>query len=221
MGTLPRMFRVCVVAALLCVVSAEQADTNSITGLATAIESGYKAMHDHALKLEQEWHKQQLDVQKAEDQLRQRYVDLDNEAAKLDRAEQGRRADTYNAMRKEQATYTEQVAKLNQEFHKKMVDEQRKLYNQYTEEDRALDAKYNALDRDWDKFQHQKANLWTVRHRAAASFRDQYTQLVYRAGQLGSALTHPGFGASLGASPYGHPGFAAPAPMMAHPAPVF
>merc|ERR1712224_865976 len=100
-----RMFRACVLAALLCVVSAEQADTNSITGLATAIESGYKAMHDHALKLEQEWHKQQVAVQKKEEDLRQKYVDLDNEAADLDRQEQQKRANKYNEMRNAQLEY--------------------------------------------------------------------------------------------------------------------
>merc|ERR1711968_4033 len=219
MGTSTMLARCLALLAFVAAVSA--GDTSSITGLATAIESGYRAMHDHALKLEQEWHKQQVAVQKKEEDLRQKYVDLDNEAADLDRQEQQKRANKYNEMRNAQLEYQKVVAKAGQELHKTMVAKQRELYDQYTAKDRELDLKYNQLDRDWDKFQHEKANLWTVRHQAAASFRDQYTQLVYRAGQLGSALTHPGFGASVGASPYGHPGFAAPAPMMAHPAPVF
>merc|ERR1712178_186910 len=215
MGTSTMLARCLALLAFVAAVSA--GDTSSITGLATAIESGYRAMHDHALKLEQEWHKQQVAVQKKEEDLRQKYVDLDNEAAELDRQEQQKRANKYNEMRNAQLEYQKIVARAGQQLQRTMVAKQRELYDQYTARDRELDLKYNQLDRDWDKFQHEKANLWTVRHQAAASFRDQYTQLVYRAGQLGSALTHPGFGASVGA--YGPPGFAAPAPMMAHPAP--
>merc|ERR1712196_284800 len=116
MGTCTMLARCLALLAFVAAVSA--GDTSSITGLATAIESGYRAMHDHALKLEQEWHKQQVAVQKKEEDLRQKYVDLDNEAADLDRQEQ----------------------------QKTMVAKQRELYDQYTAKDRELDLKYNQLD---------------------------------------------------------------------------
>merc|ERR1719162_753212 len=175
-----------VAAAVLAVACAEEQkwDTSSITSLASTIEKGYGEMHKHAMDLEKQWHTEQMKVVKEEEGLRQAYVDLDNEAAALDRDEQNRRANIYNEMRQLQAQHVEQ---------------QRTMYDQYTEKDRALDAKYNELDRKWDMFQHQKTNLWTIRHQSAAAFRDQYTQLVYRAGQLGSALTHPGFGMGGGA----------------------
>merc|ERR1712196_582354 len=108
MGTSTMLARCLALLAFVAAVSA--GDTSSITGLATAIESGYRAMHDHALKLEQEWHKQQVAVQKKEEDLRQKYVDLDNEAADLDRQEQQKRANKYNEMRNAQLEYQKVVA---------------------------------------------------------------------------------------------------------------